>query len=1548
MVNTQIEPRPASGHLDRGPSPSSWRRPWPAGDSAGNVVLALLGTVLIKASLPLSVHAAITPVAWYRLGENDGGVVSGQAAKTTTTDFIGSNDLRRIGSARYTNDIPPAAQQIGSTLAVVFSGAGFYTNSVVASTARNNFGIEAWVRTLTEVDGTYVVAHNGNAGANGWGLQAVVSTGPLGEPFVAYSGRFGGGGAIGGGAARRAGAWTHVALVRDNGTNRFYLNGTPSGSASTTTPLLPAGGFVIAGLPALVGVMDETRVFTFAPGQFSTDDLLVNQDRAVTQSAIDITTNSATLRGSASSFSFATTAWFEWGPTPGLGNVTSPVSFGSDFATTNFTATLSGLPGGDTFFFRTVASNTLGIAFGATLSFTTPMAPGQGGFALGFDGTNDFVEVSNDSRFNAFPLIASAWIKTTQATGEAGLINKYVAGSSNGWNVGLVNGAVRAWYVRSATNHVWDGGFGLNGGAVNDGQWHHVAFTVNESGGFLYVDGTIQDARGWTGPSGPCSTSEVLKFGRYPGGAGEFYKGVLDEVVIGQFGDQSQGQIQTNMNRGLLGTELGLVAYHRFNAGTGTFAENAATSSGIFGSGSLRNGVQWVPGIVLRPAIETRPATAIQNESARLEGAANPGLTNTSAWFEWGATPAYGNATPAQFLGAGGTNRLFRQVITGLTENATYHFRAVASNALGASFGIDRSFAATGTNMITPRVQHTATLLPNGKVLVTGGRDQDNRPVAAAELFDPATGRWSPTTSMIAARFNHTASVLPNGRVLVAGGESSAELLSGAELYDPVSGTWAPTGPLRTNRSAHTATLLANGKVLVAGGQLFSSLAATTELYDPASGTWTPTGPLATPRYLHTATLLRDGTVLVAGGVSTNGTRATAEVYEPTTGSWTSTGSMTTNRHAHTATLLRDGAVLVTGGLSVSPSSFHRSAELYSPSTGTWTNTTPMLNDRYQHTATLLLDGRVFACGLGGGGPSIYDPNLETWTEVLGPGPGAAATATLLPSGNVLVTGGFFIGRAVADAEVFVVTNRGAWFQAPSMALGRSDHTATMLADGRVLVAGTGDSDIYGAIGGRSDAAPLNTPRGGHRATLLGSGQVLVSGGYSNSFEGLRGAELFDPSGSNWVNTGAMNTPRGSHTATLLPDGRVLVTGGLTNSLFSVSALSSSELFDPATQTWSDTGAMTSNRVRHTATLLPNGKVLVTGGVSGADLGAPMASAELYNPATGSWTLTGPMHHGRADHTATLLPSGLVLVAGGVSNTFTPSIASAELYDPVTGTWTETDAMSTGRWLHTATLLANGQVLAARGYNLGYLSSAELYDPVTRTWSVTTNSGLAAFASTATLLVNGRVLLAGGWTGSNAIPAAELFELRQGFVPLFRPRITEALSPLSLGGNLVLAGVQFRALSEGTGGNGAQSSPVDHPVVQLRRLDNEQIRYVAAAAWSPTNFISAPLLDFPHGPVMVTVFAGGIPGIGAVVNVTVPPPLIINPGSATIVDGPFQFGFLAASNATFTVLGSADIRVAPTNWTVLGAAVEIAPGHYGFSDPQPPNQPQRFYLLRSP
>lgn len=300
------------------------------------------------------------------------------------------------------------------------------------------------------------------------------------------------------------------------------------------------------------------------------------------------------------------------------------------------------------------------------------------------------------------------------------------------------------------------------------------------------------------------------------------------------------------------------------------------------------------------------------------------------------------------------------------------------------------------------------------------------------------------------------------------------------------------------------------------------------------------------------------------------------------------------------------------------------------------------------------------------------------------------------------------------------------------------------------------------------------TARLGDTATLLATGpnagKVLVVGGFttsSNNFPDgnpssiVSTAEIYDPTSGTWSATSSLSAPRADQTATLLNNGQVLIAGGESN-LGTV--LNTAELYNPVTGTWSATGNMTSARKFYMATLLasgPNaGDVLVVGGRNSTS-GGSLATAELFNGST--WTTTASLTDARDAHTATLLNNGQVLVVGGFSSVTNSFLASAELYNGTS--WTSVAPLNTARDFHTATLLHNGEVLVAggvsnNGSNLVFLKSAELYNPGSASWSATDSLNTARGGHTATLLNNGQVLVAGGASGLNstdALASAEVF-----------------------------------------------------------------------------------------------------------------------------------------------------------------------------------------------
>lgn len=315
-----------------------------------------------------------------------------------------------------------------------------------------------------------------------------------------------------------------------------------------------------------------------------------------------------------------------------------------------------------------------------------------------------------------------------------------------------------------------------------------------------------------------------------------------------------------------------------------------------------------------------------------------------------------------------------------------------------------------------------------------------------------------------------------------------------------------------------------------------------------------------------------------------------------------------------------------------------------------------------------------------------------------------------------------------------------------SMHTARTGNAATLLWNGTVLVTG-GDSggtvEVYYPTDGAWKTTGSIGP--GHDffvpATSLSNGLVLVEGGVQifppdeplTMF--LSSAELYDPVKGKWTGTASMNWQRADPTAVLLPNGTVLVAGGL-------GGFNSAEVYDPVKPKWTDTGSMSTARDQPSMTLLPDGQVLVAGGFVWPGPG-PTNTAELYDPASETWTNTGSMSTNRYGHTATLLANGKVLVAGGVDK-------SAEIYDPAAGRWTQTGSMSIARSWHTATLLTTGRVLVTGGGN----NSAEVFNPPTGQWTLVGYMNLARTFHTATLLHDGNVLVTGG-AGANR--RAELF-----------------------------------------------------------------------------------------------------------------------------------------------------------------------------------------------
>ena len=594
---------------------------------------------------------------------------------------------------------------------------------------------------------------------------------------------------------------------------------------------------------------------------------------------------------------------------------------------------------------------------------------------------------------------------------------------------------------------------------------------------------------------------------------------------------------------------------------------------------------------------------------------------------------------------------------------------------------------AAGGTLTVLRSRHTATLLQSGRVLFAGS--------GTAELYDPRSARSELVAPPSEPRRSHAATLLVDGNVLLTGGDP-ASARSTAEIYDTASRSFRAVGAMSVERAEHTATALLDGRVLVAGGGTSSA-----EAFDPATETFVPVGSMGFSRRNHAAARLADGRVLILGGVDdAHLAVGVVEVFDPATNTFSNHGNLAIARTGATATVLRTGAVLVGFGCStVAPNSpgdcngfgntFLSTAEVYDPGSGSSVDLPSNGGSRKEHTATLLPSGRVLFTGGRPANPFEFEAPLPT-TVVFDP-----ATQQFSSAG--------------------------------SLSLGRLEHTATLLADGDVLVAGgagTPHADVFAMpLPVEAPTGPLNAGRALHTVTRLLTGDVLVVGGEPSGGISVVSAELYSE-GTGAFATLAATSERLEHTATVIDGGRVLVTGGRAPTFPSATA----ETYDPSSGTFSPTGSMATARSRHTATLLPTGQVLVAGG----DVGLPGSTAELYDPASGTFSPTGDLPASFGGHLAVLLKTGKVLVA---------SSQRAALYDPTTGTFTPTASpplLGSGA----ATLLPDGKVLIAGGSETAPL--AELYDPEQDQFTPAAALGGARVEASMALLPNGRAALAGG------------------------------------------------------------------------------------------------------------------------------------------------------------------------------------------------------------
>ena len=678
---------------------------------------------------------------------------------------------------------------------------------------------------------------------------------------------------------------------------------------------------------------------------------------------------------------------------------------------------------------------------------------------------------------------------------------------------------------------------------------------------------------------------------------------------------------------------------------------------------------------------------------------------------------------------------------------------------------------------IEPRYGHTATVLSTGAVLVVGGLRNfcvfgcpPDVVVEEVQLY--ARGVRLEAAPLLPARTLATATVLPDGRVLVAGGlTDDDEVLDDCQLYDPVADTWLGVAPLKQARVSHSATLLADGTVLVAGGaDPGSVLLSSAELYDPPPldrwrGALDPDGPqgFLEARAAHSATLLPDGSLLIAGGEGDAGTLASAERYDPATRAFSAAGALADPRSWHSATLLPGGRVVVTGDQSQL-----KSAEMYTPDdVAAWHEVASPILGSPESLTLVLEDGRPQVLAVCGGGDTLdtelYDPAADRWER----------TGDL----NFPCRDSMFFGRP---------------------------RTALLLPGGKVLLAGHGREELYDPGAGTwSPAPPIPTPRlGEHTTTLLADGRVLVVGG----------------NGPGWPNV--------------------------------VPTLDAVEILDPATETWSAAAPLPFGRARHAATLLHDGRVLVSGGAFENGLsGRGIDSRSLiYDPGVDQWTEIDTLNATRDGHSAALLPDGRVLLVGGDDD------GTTETFDPVTERWSPAPNVGTN-FAGDLVVLPDGRALEFDRH----AGAIEVFDPIVDTW---TQLPVAPVEGRTVLLPDGRVLAVDG-------TAAALDW--GGFPATRRPLLTSTPGLIRYGERLTIAGRGLRGDSEATSGH-HRGSAVDYPLIQLRNVTSQRLAWLRPdpldTLWAdPLEIDVSQLPTLDVGWHLLTVFGAGVPSVSAMVEV---------------------------------------------------------------------------------
>lgn len=705
---------------------------------------------------------------------------------------------------------------------------------------------------------------------------------------------------------------------------------------------------------------------------------------------------------------------------------------------------------------------------------------------------------------------------------------------------------------------------------------------------------------------------------------------------------------------------------------------------------------------------------------------------------------------------------------------------------------------------------HSATRPRDGRVLIAGGRDADGEVIDRAELFDPRGDSFRLLDALSSPRFAHTATLLVDDRVMLVGGSDHVSATASIEAFDPVDESFTRVGTLAAARSGHSATSLADGTILFVGGIVPANdeLPLRVDRYDPQSGELLLMPSLESPRSGHSVTRLLDGSLLVLGGLLPAGVDEPytlerinpAQVLQrlrlpdPPTLVELVVSSGAVRAHWEATAELGDDEIVANELLSFGQT---RALVRVAADVREAALAELQIGQDYRFVVRAVTEGGAHVASAPSAPVAIVTPPGGVRAVVITPFRNAVQLSWLPPLNDGGRIDRYDIVLNEGERVITIAATRGLSRQVFATIDGFENGREYRVAITAWNPAGPGRVADTAVVEPATDVGPgpgeplsftpsdayLRLEAVGSQTLLLEDGRLLVAG---------RGVlDLFDPVAERFSDGGSVPDGGRSHSALLLADGRVLLLGGCCGELGT--PLPNVDIYDPALGTFEPASPLPRLSLGFSSTLLPDGRVLITGGrTRGAGAGL-IADTYYFDLAGGGWTRGPDLSVPRDGHTATLLPDGRVLIAGGIDRLATgATVADVEILDPVSASTVVVGALEEARRFHQAILLANRTAVIIGGSTRDFAEAVELFDPASRTLTAITGLGLPSAASAIGLGAS-RLLVVGLTAGGRA--AAGVLDLRaQTYEQIEPAQLSQSrplLTRLADGRILLLAGGSF-------------------------------------------------------------------------------------------------------------------------------------------------------------